>query len=71
MLITNQCRVIFTAYVNNGTLSDFYSILSITKLITAQKLQGTPSLYQRRERFFNIYLIIKVSLTRIKINSPE
>ena len=31
MLIANRCRVIFTAYVNNETLNDFYSALLITK----------------------------------------
>ena len=69
MLIMNRYRVIFTAYVNNETLNDFYSTLLITKQNDNLRIANALSLTQRTS--FNIYLIIETSLTLIKNNSFE
>ena len=69
MLIADRCRVISTAYVNNETLNGFYSTLLIAKQNNSSRIANALSLIQRTS--FNIYLIIKTSLTRVENNSPE
>ena len=71
MLIADRCRVIFTAYVNSGTLNDFYNTLLVAEYNNSLRFLNMSSLNQRRGCSFNTYLIIKISLMRIKINSLE